>query len=227
MGIINAALIKASEHRDLATHFIIATEYYTDFDDQSIDFLKPIKHAMLEGMKKYRLKTAVLTRVNMQRERLVTKEKMTDYYKGKYIRINGPYVSHFEHSLNDDLEILLKKMQLGQVTNEEVLTFCLPKLTEKEMKLVELKDEDHMASYAAYWDIKDVDEAEMKLSDSKSKFVDILCFRKTFVLQNRPINGYFKRSIDQQAEDEPRPKNRRKPCDSCKKVYAYPSPDYQ
>ena len=104
---------------------------------------------------------------------------------------------------------------------------CFPKLTEKEMKLVELKDEYHMESYAAYWDIKDVDEAEMKLSDSKSKFVNILCFRDTFVLQNRPINGYFKRSIDQQAEDEPRPKNRRKPCAPSRKVYAYPSPDYQ
>ena len=76
-----------------------------------------------------------------------------------------------------------------------------------------------MASYAAYE--KDVDEAEMKLSDSKSKFVAVSCTRHTSVLQNRPVNGYFKRSIGQQAEDEPRSKIRIRPCDSCEKVCSH------
>ena len=133
-----------------------------------------------------------------------------------------------EHSLNDDLEILFKKLKLGQVTDEKVQTFSFPKLTNKEMELVESKDEDHLASYGA--SPVDIDEAEMKLSDSKSKFVHKFCQRETNLCQqvninelmsyallewqsemavrNGPINGYFKRSIQgyEKSEDEPRSK---------------------
>ena len=127
MRIINAALRKASKDRDQATHFMCASLYYTDYNDETNNFFKPFKHAILEGMKKYRLKTAVLTIIDMIRYDLVTKENMIDYYKGKYQK--GP--GRDEHSLNDDLEIFYEKITLGQVTCENVLTFCLPKLTEK------------------------------------------------------------------------------------------------
>ena len=134
---------------------------------------------------------------DMMRESLVTKEKMIDHYKKKYKRINGCYDSIFDHSLNDNLESFFDKMKLGQVTNETALNFWFPKLTEREMRLVELKDKNHMSSYAATDDQKDVSEAEMKLSDSKSKFVYVYCTRITFVLNYRPITkGQFKRSIE-------------------------------
>ena len=65
------------------------------------------------------------------------------------------------------------------------------------MKLVESKNEDHLESYFAYEcdSDPDVDENEMMLSDSKSKFVKIECRRFTYKIINRPINGYFKRKI--------------------------------
>ena len=65
------------------------------------------------------------------------------------------------------------------------------------MKLVESKNEDHLESYFAYEcdSDPDVDENEMMLSDSKSKFVEIDCLRYTCKIINRPINGYFKRKI--------------------------------
>ena len=209
-GIINAALRNASTNRETATHFICATRYYSDDHDPPIDLNSTFKHKFLEGMKKYRIKTAVLTKVEIFRDSLVTKETMIDYHKGKYKKEGCN-----EHSLNDDLEILFGKMKLEQVNNEEVQTFCFPKLTNKEMKLVESKDVNHLESYAAT--PADVKEAEMKLSDSKSKFVDVSCSRKTIVFKNRPINGYFKRSIEnrEQSEDEPKSKFRRRKCFYC------------
>ena len=105
-------------------------------------------------------------------------------------------------------------MKLGQVADEKVQTFCFPKLTNKEMELVELKHQDHLASYGA--SPVDVDEAEMKLSDSKSKFVHKFCQRDTHLCQpidrkrllEFAINDYFKRSIQgcEESEDEPRSK---------------------
>ena len=216
-GIIDAALRNASMNRESATHFICATTYHLNFIDLSSEnphiTNQAFKNKLLEGMQKYRIQTAVLTRVDFCRQHLDTKEKMVDHHKGIYQRGIG----RDEHSLNDDLEILFETMKLGQVTDDNVITFCFPKLTEKEMKLVESKDEDHLASYAASQDLIDVDEAEMKLSDSKSKFVDVQCFRKTIVFKNRPINGYFKRSIDnrEQSEDEPKSKLRRRKCYYC------------
>merc|ERR1711917_53243 len=102
------------------------------------------------------------------------------------------------HSVNDDLELLLERFLLDEVRNESAQTFCFPKLTEKEMKLVESKNEDHLQSYVDYaldGGNPDVDENEMMLSDSKSKFVFIDCERFTCKIINRPINGYFKRKI--------------------------------
>ena len=105
-------------------------------------------------------------------------------------------------------------MKFGQVTDEKVQTFCFPKLNKKEMQLVEAKDEDHLASYGA--SPVDVAEAEMKLSDSKSKFVHKFCQRDTHLCQpidrkrllECAINDYFKRSIlgYEKSEDEPRSK---------------------
>ena len=202
---VNAALRSASRNPDLTTHFICMTSYYNEFDHPN-DSLQRFKETFIDGMTNYRIESAVLTIADTMRERLVTTEVMTDHYRGKYARRNGCVDSIFEHSLNDDLEIFYDKLKLGQVTTESVLTFCFRKLTEKEMKLVNLKDEYHMASYAASESYKDVDDTEMKMSDSKSKFVLVISDRYTFVFSNHPINHSFKVSIEncEQCEDEPR-----------------------
>lgn len=220
LGIINAALRNAKTNRNLVTHFIFATRYYCSPNPDEF-FVSWFRQKFLEGMKKYRIKGAVLTGVSVMRLHLVTKEKMTDYHNGKYKRFGYHFDSSAGHSFNDDLEFFFEKLQLEKVTDENVLTFRFPKLTGKEMKLVEVKDEDHMASYADHQE--DVSEAEMQQSESKSKFVYVECLRSTSVLQNRPINGYFKRSIHKQSDDEPRSKIRIIPCDSCESVYAYPA----
>ena len=188
-GIINTAIAKIPKNYDTTTHFVCAYQYYDD---------EKLKRILLSGMNKHRIKSAYMTIFNKYRHHLVTKEEMKSYYKGEYVEKDDYWSAGcMLHSVNDDLELLLERFLLDEVRNESAETFCFPKLTEKEMKLVESKNEDHLESYLAYeyGDDPDVDENEMMLSDSESKFVFIDCERFTCKIINRPINGYFKRKI--------------------------------
>ena len=136
---------------------------------------------ILAKMKKYGIKEAMVTIIWMRRWHLITKEKMEDYYKGK----DEDGDEHGEESVHDDLDSFFDKLQNGWWEEERVRTYFLPKLTEKEKKLVEQKDKDHLMSY---WDHvigrdPDVSKKEMDESESKSKFVRGRCWRNTFILK--------------------------------------------
>ena len=70
---------------------------------------------------------------------------------------------------------------LEEVREEFVESFFLPKLTDEELELVEKKDKENFMTYA-YGLSADVDEEEMKKSDSKDKYVHGECRRDTRVL---------------------------------------------
>ena len=79
-------------------------------------------------------------------------------------------------------------MQNGWWEEEYLWTYFLPKLTEKEKKLVEQKDKDHLMSYfkhAFHGKDPDVSKKEMDESESKSKFVRGICWRRTFILKTK------------------------------------------
>ena len=84
-------------------------------------------------------------------------------------------------SVNDDLESLFENIRLGKEPDEKVLTYFLPKLTEEELELVERKDKSYLQTFF-YDDEADVDETEMMLSESDSKYVRGESFRRTFVI---------------------------------------------
>ena len=87
-----------------------------------------------------------------------------------------------KHSVNDDLESLFEDLRLGKEPDELVDTYFLPKLTEKEMELVERKDSTYLQTFQRSWKI-DVGEAEMKLSESDSKFLQGVGRRRTFTME--------------------------------------------
>ena len=64
---------------------------------------------------------------------------------------------------------------------ENVRCFFTPKLTKEELKLVNDKDEQHLMTYADFLSgvDPDVNEEEMKQSDSKDKYVHCFCWRRT------------------------------------------------
>ena len=124
--------------------------------------------------------------LNMERWKLVTKEKVKNAYKGKLK--NDQDWGGFEGSINDDLERFLIKLQNEkEVKEEKVYSFFTPKLTIEELKLVQEGNEEHLNTYLDYIDqvVKnpDVDVEEMKKSDSKSKYVHVNCFRGTIPLK--------------------------------------------
>ena len=121
--------------------------------------------------------------LHMLRFNLVTKEIVKRANKGELK--NEDIWKHYQGSINDDLERFLINFQ-GQkeVKYERVLSFFTPELQDKELKLVQEPNEEHMMTYFEYHrgHNPDVDVEEMKKSDSESKYVHCCCTRITFPL---------------------------------------------
>lgn len=101
---------------------------------------------------------------------------MVDYYKGR---------TYYVTSVNDDVESFFIYLQNGEKVEEEVWSFYLPKLTEKELKQVEDKNHEHFMTYLTYHegDDPDVKQEQMEKSESRLKFVCGLCVRTTEFLE--------------------------------------------
>ena len=128
-------------------------------------------------MKLYKIETVIVTILRMNRNNLITQEIMKKFCQGEKLR---------KKSVNDDLDEVFKKLQLGLEQSEDVWTYFLPKLTEEELKLAEKKDPNYLKSFS--WPNPDVDQSQMKLSESDSKFIQGFCWRKTFTIK---IKGKF------------------------------------
>ena len=174
--IIDSSLlqISGSKTNPETIHFVYAGWYYWLHKEK-------LSSLVLKGMKKYKINSVTLTMFFMQRQKLITKEIMESYCKGK---------ENERDTINDDLDSLFENMKLGKRQHERVYTYFLPKLTEEEMKLVERKDPTYLESFY-HGDSADVTEAEMELSESNSKYVEGQCFRRTFTLHFNQILTEF------------------------------------
>ena len=165
-------------------HFVYAGHYYVVHDSLHEDKMRSF---IVNGMKKFNIKKVMVTKILLQRRKLITKEKMENYCKGK---------EDLKESVNDDLELMFEGIQLGKNLDRWANTYFLPKLTKEEHDFVERKDEDFMHSF----DFKnaDVDKAEMMLSESDSKFVYGYGCRKTFPIKNPLPKKRTKKSMENQ-----------------------------
>ena len=121
----------------------------------------------------------MVTMTFMGKREIITKEAMEKYCKGEKYQKN---------SVNDDLETFFEDLRLGNELDDKVTTYFLPKLTEEEMELVQRKDTSYFETYIeGTYGAKDpdVEEAEMKLSDSDSKFAHGYGRRITFTIENK------------------------------------------
>ena len=128
-------------------------------------------------MKKHEIKSVMVTRIHLYRWRLITKEKMESYCKGEEDR---------KDSVNDDLESLFEDIRLGKEPDERVWTYFLPKLTKEELELVERGDTRYFRTFS--YSNPDVNETEMMLSESDSKYVQGYSRRGTFIIENSSEN---------------------------------------
>ena len=123
----------------------------------------------LEKMKKFRINHLMVTIMSMERQRLITKEQRDRYYLGERIDLKG--------SINDSIETLLEDIRLGHLPNEIFRLYFTPRLTEKEMQLIERKDPAYWQTFSKW--SPDVGERSMKNSESDSKFCYTFCQRET------------------------------------------------
>ena len=113
-----------------------------------------------------------MTKIYLRRWNLITKEEMESYCKGE---------KNEKDSVNDDLESLFENIRLGKEPNEDVGAYFLPKLTKEDLELIERRDTSYLRTFS-WGNNADVDEAEMMLSESDSKYVRGLSWRHTFVI---------------------------------------------
>ena len=124
----------------------------------------------------------MVTRIYLRRWGLITKEEMESNCKGE---------KRVKDSVNDDLESFFENIQLGKEPDEYVETYFLPKLTEEELELVERRERSYLQTF---FDKLSVDETQMMLSESDSKYVRGICWRRTFVIENsfKKLLNYLK-----------------------------------
>ena len=140
----------------------------------------------------------MLTIIYLERGELITKEAMEIFCKGEHS-------SRIKDSVNDDLESLFQDLRLGKepqmLPNEFNQIYFLPKLTEKELELVEREDPMHLHLFYEKhlrWNPY-LDQAAMRFiaarrvrrvktglfSESDSKFLKILGYRRTFTIERQ------------------------------------------
>ena len=146
-------------------HLVYAGEYYLSY--------QRFESFILEEMKKYKISTVMVTNIFMHRRNIITNEAMTKYCNGKM---------YDKDSANDDLESFYEVLRLGKTPKIWATCYFLPKLTKKHMELVEKKDPSYFKTFIK--SNPDVDEVEMGLSESKSKFVQGLSRRITYTIRN-------------------------------------------
>ena len=156
---------------------VYAGEYYSDWDEETERL--SLSSLILDGMKKYKIKKVMVTIIQMWRAGLITKEAMEKYCMGE---------REIKDSVNDDLETFFEDLRLGKQPDEEVDVYFLPKLTKEEMKLIKRKDTTYLQTFEWWMWNPDVSEAEMKLSESDSKFVEGWAWRRTFTIENSSEN---------------------------------------
>ena len=132
----------------------------------------------------------MLTELFMYRDLLVSKEQMQRISSGEsYRKLEHRTMgcTNYEESVGDDLESFFNNQLAGRSSPfinyefEETWTYFIRELTQEELELVEKNDKDFFKKFK--WSSNpDVDEAEMQLSTSTSKYVSAYCNRRTFTL---------------------------------------------
>ena len=159
---------------------------------------------LLNGIKKYKIKSVLVTAIIQARNELVTKERMEAYASYSTLaKLDHDLTFHLvDKSVNDDLETFFEERLMGKFCAWPSWSYFLPKLSTRELELVEMRDEDHLKTYSCYpKKDPDVNKKEMELSESTSKFLNAECYRWSFKIENgRSIKSYLGQSPQQKKE---------------------------
>ena len=138
------------------------------------------------------------------RDSLITKEKIKLICSGKGYRQKDHETRTggvtYENSVADDLELFYDDIKRSKRPVSMAWTYFLPELTPKELELVENKDEEYMRSFKLL-NNADVNETEMQLSSSSSKYLIAYCRRKTIAIGSQNFSDETQESISANEEN--------------------------
>ena len=165
---IDSALQKINENvaKELKIHFVYAGWSYHEYKLRSM---------ILNGMKKHKIKSVMMTRIDLWKGNILAKEEMESYCKGEKDR---------KDSVNDDLESFFENLRLGKEPDEEVSTYFLPQLTDEEMELVKTRETNF------YYNFVDIfySEPDPVIHDEKIYFHG-RSHRRTFVIETSCLDN--------------------------------------
>ena len=162
---------------DFGKNYMMPHFIYCNGDSFYVGEFKKLREIILKKIQNYGIPSSILTMLYMERINLITKEKSREAAEGKLK--NEPGWRKYEGSINDDLDSFVNNLQNSEeIGYKDVYSFCTPKLTKEELKLVEQKNREHMETYLDEFDA-DVDVEEMRKSDSTDKYVHTRCIRTT------------------------------------------------
>ena len=126
---------------------------------KSIDRISKIRTIFQLFMKNYKIKQASLTVLDMWRSYLITKETMLKYYKKEFYNDEGlqqatkassgfcqwnPDTKIWKKSVHEDLDSFHNNIKKGKIQEIKMVTHFSPRLTQKELKLVEATDSAYL-----------------------------------------------------------------------------------
>ena len=121
-------------------------------------------------MKMHKIKTAMVTFIQMKRFSLINKEEMMDYCNGKKDQ---------KDSVNDALESFYQGIRLGKELKKLCRTYFLPKLTEEEIELVEKTDSNFCETFFI-----NLNFLRPYKPNADFEYVDGICMRETITIEN-------------------------------------------
>ena len=207
---------------DYEPHFVFASQalYYNSAYNW-------VNSSFRELMKRYQYETFMVTSLYMIQRNLIDHEKMKSYCRGEDHRL--------QLSVNDDLEILFEDVKTEKVgfgnsvrsvygnwdmtTWVRAKTYYLPRITEKEMELIEQKNQNYLQMFEDYnnltsymtktwkrlstlipyypiyllFDVKNFPDANginRKRSDSEPKYILAECKRRTFRVDLNDVRAF-------------------------------------
>ena len=168
----------------METHFVIAGSQrlfkkpFSDYNYDDVPGYNNLPNLFMRKMKKYSLKSALLTTFKVQKHGLINKEKMENISRGQEKLLEKGR----EQSVNDDLESFIQDLRLGEKPDQYARSYFLPMLTKEEMK------SEYLVNYLATLQLPsddDDDETETKAHKSNSIFADAHCIRETYIIRDQ------------------------------------------
>ena len=180
---------------DLMPHLILCGfTFNSNMACQLIDVILP-------AMKEHGIGSLILTRLEMVRNKLIALEESNEEDRIYKVDEDGNIC---QGSIYDDLESFQYNLLFKEKINDEnVNSLFMPKLTKQELKLVDIKNSSYMETFMSKFQA-DIDDEEMKKSNSESKFLHGRCFRDTTVLNVSPDHFTFTTPVNTIVEMDPK-----------------------